>query len=77
MVSRQALALTLTGALLGGGAGLLLGASLASSSSYEGSQVLPWAQLLSLLLGIPVAAALAFWVFTPRKLKFENRQALD
>jgi len=77
MVARQALALTITGALLGGGAGLLLGISLASSSTYEGSNVLPWAQLLTLLLGIPLFASLAFWVFTPRKLAYEARQALD
>lgn len=37
----------------------------------------PWVQLAGIVLGVPAVAALAFWLFTPRSLKYEVRQALD
>jgi predicted component of type VI protein secretion system len=37
----------------------------------------PWVQLAALVFGVPAVAAAAFWLFTPRSLKYEVRQALD
>jgi putative ABC transport system permease protein len=76
LVSSQALALTLTGSTLGALTGLMLGAAMlngidASVANY------PWVQLAALVFGVPAVAALAFWLFTPRSLKYEVRQALD
>jgi ABC-type antimicrobial peptide transport system permease subunit len=76
MVAAQAFALTLTGSLLGGGVGLAVGLSLVISAKLS-DLVLPLNQLVTLFVGVPILSALIFWVFTPRRLNFENRQALD
>ncbi len=76
LVSGQALALTITGSLLGAGTGLMLGAAILNGMDSSLAQF-PWAQLATLVLGVPVVTAIAFWLFTPRSLKYETRQALD
>lgn len=76
MVATQAFALTFTGAILGGGVGLAVGLTLVMSSNIS-NFVLAIPQLVTLFLGVPLLSAFVFWVFTPRKLNFEIRQALD
>ncbi len=76
MVATQAFALTFTGAALGGGVGIAVGLTLVTSASIS-DLVLPWPQVVTLLLGVPMLAAFIFWVFTPKNLKYEVRQALD
>ncbi|MCX8530020.1 MAG: hypothetical protein ORN27_08155 [Rhodoluna sp.] len=76
LVSGQAFALTLTGSLLGAGTGLMLGAAMLNGMESAMAQF-PWLQLAVLVFGVPTVAALAFWLFTPRSLKYEVRQALD
>jgi len=76
MVAIQAFSLTSVGALLGGFVGLAVGVTLVVSSNVS-EFTLPWPQLVTLFVGIPVLAAAIFWVFTPRKLAYEARQPLD
>jgi putative ABC transport system permease protein len=76
LVSGQAFALTLTGSLLGAGTGLMLGAAMLNGMDSALAQF-PWVQLATLVFGVPAIAAAAFWLFTPRSLKYEVRQALD
>jgi putative ABC transport system permease protein len=76
LVSGQAFALTLTGSILGAGTGLMLGAAMLNGMDSAMAQF-PWVQLAALVFGVPAIAALAFWLFTPRSLKYEVRQALD
>ncbi len=76
LVASQSFALTLVGSLLGGLTGLMLGAAMLNSVD-ESVANFPWLQLTSLVLGLPVVAALVFLLFTPRSLKYEARQALD
>jgi hypothetical protein len=76
LVSGQAFALTLTGSILGAGTGLMLGAAMLNGIDSAMAQF-PWVQLAALVFGVPAIAALAFWLFTPRSLKYEVRQALD
>ena len=76
MVATQAFALTFTGAVLGGGTGIAVGVTLVTTANMS-DIVLPWPQVLILLVGVPVLAAIGFWVFTPRNLKYEVRQSLD
>lgn len=76
LVSIQALALTLIGSLLGVGTGVMLGAAMLNGMDSAMAQF-PWPQLAVLVFGVPSVAALAFWLFTPRSLKYEVRQALD
>ncbi len=76
MVATQAFALTFTGSLLGGGVGIAVGLTLVTSASLS-DLVLPWTQVVTLLVFVPMLAAFIFWFFTPRKLKYEVRQALD
>ena len=76
LVSIQALTLTLTGSILGALTGLMLGAAMLNGMDSSMAKF-PWTQLAALVLGVPTIAALAFWLFTPRSLKYEVRQALD
>jgi putative ABC transport system permease protein len=76
LVSIQALTLTLTGSILGALTGLMLGAAMLNGMDASMAKF-PWTQLAALVLGVPTIAALAFWLFTPRSLKYEVRQALD
>jgi putative ABC transport system permease protein len=76
LVSIQALSLTLIGSLLGVGTGLMLGAAMLNGMDSAMAQF-PWVQLAVLVFGVPSVAALAFWLLTPRSLKYEVRQALD
>jgi putative ABC transport system permease protein len=76
MVASQAFALTITGAFLGGGVGIAVGLTLVMSANVSDLE-LPITQVLYLLVGVPVLAALMFLVFTPRKLNFTSRQSLD
>jgi hypothetical protein len=39
--------------------------------------IFPVWQLVALIVGVPALASTAFWLFTPRTLKYEVRQALD
>ena len=76
MVASQAFALTITGALFGGGVGIAVGLTLVMSGNIS-NFALPLPQVLTLLAGVPVLASFAFWVFTPRELNFASRQSLD
>jgi putative ABC transport system permease protein len=76
LVASQALALTLTGSMLGALTGLMLGAAMLNGIDSSVANY-PWVQLGALVFGVPAIAALAFWLFTPRSLKYEVRQALD
>ncbi len=76
LVASQALALTMTGSLLGALTGLMLGAAMLNGMDSSMAQF-PWVQLAALVFGVPAVAAIAFWLLTPRSLKYETRQALD
>lgn len=76
LVSSQAFALTVTGSILGALTGLMLGAAMLIGIDPTVANY-PWLQLAALVFGVPMVAALAFWIFTPRSLKYETRQALD
>ena len=76
LVSGQALALTLTGSILGALTGLMLGAAMLNGMDSSMAQF-PWVQLAALVFGVPAIATMAFWLFTPRSMKYETRQALD
>jgi hypothetical protein len=54
----------------------MLGAAMLNGMDSAMAQF-PWVQLAALVFGVPAIAALAFWLFTPRSLKYEVRQALD
>jgi putative ABC transport system permease protein len=76
MVATQAFTLAIMGAVLGGITGIAVGVSVVNAITPAFAMV-PWVQLFTLVVLIPVLAAFGFWVFSPRKLKFENRLALD
>jgi len=76
LVSSQAFALTLTGSILGALTGLMLGAAMLNGMDSSMAQF-PWVQLATLVFGVPAVATVAFWMFTPRSMKYEVRQALD
>jgi hypothetical protein len=54
----------------------MLGAAMLNGMDSSMAQF-PWVQLATLVFGVPAAATLAFWIFTPRSMKYEVRQALD
>jgi hypothetical protein len=62
--------------MLGALTGLMLGAAMLNGIDSSVANY-PWVQLGALVFGVPAIAALAFWLFTPRSLKYEVRQALD
>jgi putative ABC transport system permease protein len=76
LVSIQALALTLTGSILGALTGLMLGAAMLNGMDSAMANF-PWIQLAALVFGVPTVAAVGFWLLTPRSFKYEVRQALD
>jgi putative ABC transport system permease protein len=76
LVSIQALSLTAVGSLLGALTGLMLGAAMLNGMDPEMANFPVW-QLVALIVGVPALASTAFWLFTPRTLKYEVRQALD
>jgi ABC-type amino acid transport system permease subunit len=76
LVSIQALSLTAVGSILGALTGLMLGAAMLNGMGPEMANFPVW-QLVALIVGVPALASTAFWLFTPRTLKYEVRQALD
>ena len=76
LVASQALALTLAGSILGAVTGITLGAGMLYGLEPIMAHF-PLMQLAALVFGIPALAALGFWIFTPKSLRYEVRQALD
>lgn len=76
LVATQAFALTFAGSVFGALTGVMLGTAFLTSIDRAMAQ-LPWLQLAALVVGVPLLAALGFWLFTPRSVRYEVRQALD
>ena len=71
----QAIALTLLGSVFGATVGLAL--SLVLSNKLTSDFAVPVVQLLTLTLGMPIAAAALTMLFTPRRYTGKSRLALD
>lgn len=76
VLSFQALALTASGTILGSAAGLCLILPL-MTVTYENMFRLALPQLLLLVFGVPVVAAVMFWIGTPSRTTYKARLSID